>query len=128
MSFFTSLLLFGILLTAVQYLLGESTLLAKPRGWLPTSIQYLVACPACCGTWLGVGVGLIPDGAAMWKSAIEVYAPWVPASTPAWIISALAAMSLVPIGRGFMALGWAASTLPDAHDHDSSSTLETTPP
>ena len=58
------LLELGIATTAAQYILGASRILAPLRSRLPARVRRFLACPACCGWWLGVAFGgfFVPIG------------------------------------------------------------------
>ena len=106
---FEKLLELAIFLSAIQYLLGEAAIFDRVRGKLPETLRYLLRCPACCGFWLGVGAGWVGFG------------PW--ARLESWggvaagaAAAGVAAIVIVPMTRGLMALGWAAAQPP--HDHD----------
>ena len=107
-----SLFLFAVLLAGIQYLIGESKipLLQWPRERLPGVVRYMLACPACCGTWLGFAVGLIPAGKAMWAPMVDAYAPWI-VWCPTFIVVGISGAVLVPVVRSLMALGWAVADM-----------------
>lgn len=110
LSFLAAFTLFA---SSIQYLLGESVILSRPRNKLPLALRYLLACPACAGTWLGLLSALHPAGWQGWGDLVAAHARyllWVPVP----LLGALGGMGLVPMGRGLMALGWSAAALPMA--------------
>lgn len=108
MPYLISILEFTIFLTALQYLVGEATILDRLRVKLPALAQQMVSCPSCFGFWLGVIAG--PLGLGPWGHG----RPWWSAAG----LSGLAALVLVPVFRGMMALGWAVSGAGHSEDHD----------
>ena len=113
MSTVPFLFAFTLFASAIQYLLGESVILSKPRSYLPLALRYLLACPACAGTWLGLLCALHPAGAQGWGDLVAAHARYL-LWLPTWVAGALGGMALVPMGRGLMALGWSAAALPMA--------------
>ncbi len=111
MPYLISILEFAIFLTSLQYLIGEATILDRLRVKLPSLAQQMISCPSCFGFWLGVIAG--PLGLGPWGTD----RPWWSAAG----ISGLAAIVLVPIFRGLVALGWAVS---GAGQHDEHSHAE----
>ena len=106
-AWFVALAELAVFLAAAQYLLGEAAIFDRPRARLPLVIRQLLACPACCGFWLGLAFGAAAVG------------PWV--DGPAWwnaLRSGFAAVAITPFMRGVMALGWAAATTDAGHDHE----------
>ncbi len=89
------LLQYALLVTGIQYLLGEAEILNLPRNLLPNFLWKLVRCPACCGFWLGVG------------SAAFGYAP-VPSPSPIarCLLGGVITLVLTSVGRSLMNVGW----------------------
>jgi len=104
---FVGLVELAVFLAAAQYLLGEAAIFDRPRAKLPPILQQLLACPACCGFWLGLAFGAMAVGP--WADG----APWWNA-----LRSGFAAVAITPFVRGVMALGWAAAAPNAGHDHD----------
>lgn len=100
-----TLLYFAILVTAVQYVLGGSTLLAPLRSHLPAFIRTGVECPACCGFWLG----LIVEGAVHFRGAYIVHE-----GRAGLALAGACGMVFTAIGRSLMSLGYVEETKKDS--------------
>lgn len=94
------LALLGLLSTGLHWLIARSTiarpLWSRARGWLAA----LLACPACSGWWLGLGLGLGGVRPASGQGGIV-----------AVIASGILAMVLTPVLEGVMLWGLAQSAI-----------------
>ena len=84
-----TLLEFGILTTAAQYVLGGARITAPLYKRLPNWLRIGVECQPCCGTWLGLAAhfaGLAPSS-----------------NVP---LNMAAGMVLTAVGRSLMSLGY----------------------
>jgi len=89
------LLRYALLVTGIQYLLGEAAIFNLPRDLLPNFLWKLVRCPACCGFWLGVGFSILG---------------YAPVSSPSpfagCLLGGVTTLVLTSIGRSLMNVGW----------------------
>lgn len=116
--FLANLVEVSVMLAAVQYLMGEADVFDALRHRLPEFLQAMFACPSCLGFWLGMAAGGLL-GAGPWAVGAT---PW--SASTAWGaagLTGLAAVALVPMVRGLMALGWAVAdpgpAVPHEHGH-----------
>ena len=94
-----TLLTFGILATAVQYILGGSALTKSIRDRIrPAFLQRGIECPPCCGFWIGLALHFSQTA----SSAESPCASYVEAGAAGLVLTA--------VGRSLMSLGYVEET------------------
>ena len=111
-----ALLTLGMLSAAVHWLVARSTIMQWFWSRMRGSMAKLLACPACSGWWISIGLG--------WLGIHPVVAPWVWLSA---VLAGLLGIVLTPVFEALLLWGLAVSAIPQpAPDAEASAPAPTT--